>query len=76
MESPERKLIGEYLVEWGKIQPEDVQQALDAQSTMRPQKERMLIGEILINMGVVDRQDILAALAQQEFAVMGLTKRS
>lgn len=67
-----RKLVGEYLVAWGKLQPEDLQQALASQATKRDTSVPPLIGEILVEMGVVDSDDILAALAQQEFARMGL----
>ncbi len=72
MDAKEHILVGEYLLESGKVQPEDIQEALVVQTVHNARGQSALIGDILIEMGVVDREDILLALAQQEFARMGL----
>lgn len=69
----EVKLLGEYLLEFGKVQPEDIQEALMLQAIHRDKNGgEPKIGDILIDMGVVDEEDISIALAEQECAHLGV----
>ncbi len=68
----EHKLLGECLLELGKIEPEDIQEALLLQATWHDHAHKPLIGDVLIELGVVDQEDINVALAEQEFARMGI----
>ncbi len=69
----EIKLLGEYLLEIGKLEPEDIQEALVLQSVHRSDYgEAPLIGDILVDMGVVDQEDVKTALAEQECARLGV----
>jgi hypothetical protein len=66
-------LLGEYLLDTGKIEPEDIQEALVQQSIHRSNiGEAPLIGDILVDMGVVDQEDVKTALAEQECARLGM----
>ncbi len=61
MEEEKRKLIGEILIEQGKITEADIQEALKEQKT-----NKIYIGKILIAKGLVSSTDILAALSLQD----------
>jgi two-component system chemotaxis sensor kinase CheA len=50
------KMLGELLVETGKVTPEEVEQA---------KAEQRLIGEILVDKGKIDKQDLDVALKKQ-----------
>lgn len=45
--------LGEYLVEKGMIQPNDLQRALEYQTALREKGDDRLIGQILIDLGVI-----------------------
>ncbi len=62
----EHKLLGEYLIELGKVDPQDIQDALMLQAAHRQRDYEPTIGEVLIDMGIVDQEDINTALAEQE----------
>ncbi len=69
----EIKLLGEYLLEFGKVQPEDIQEALMLQGVHRGNDGSIpLMGEVLMDMGVADHEDIDIALAEQECARKGI----
>jgi general secretion pathway protein E len=60
-EAPLRTLrLGEILIERGKIQPEDIERALDLQLE-RGDK----IGKIMVDMGLIAQRDMLGALSDQ-----------
>ncbi|HEY7388805.1 MAG TPA: type II secretion system ATPase GspE [Bryobacteraceae bacterium] len=56
---PHRRL-GEMLIERGKIEPEDLERALELQ-----QERGDKLGKILADMGLVAQRDVLAALSEQ-----------
>jgi hypothetical protein len=73
----ETKLLGEYLLEFGRVDPEDIQEALALQAAHRSGNgEKPLIGDVLVDMGVVDHEDINTALAEQECARLGVFDRT
>ena len=59
-DSPQSLRLGEILIERGKIEPEDLERALELQ-----QERGDKIGKILVDMGFIAQRDVLAALSEQ-----------
>jgi type IV pilus assembly protein PilB len=55
-----QKKLGEYLVEWGLIQPKEVQSALD-----HAKKKNLRIGEALVDLKLATEANVFKALAAQ-----------
>ena len=60
LESGRRPLLGEMLVQAGKLSPRDLERALQAQQEMGS-----LIGQVLVQLGLVSEPDLMQALATQ-----------
>ncbi|HEX7434752.1 MAG TPA: ATP-binding protein [Anaerolineaceae bacterium] len=58
---------GEYLVQRGMLTYEQLQQALDAQKSLRAAGQSPLIGQVLIDMGMIDRPTLDQAITEQIF---------
>ncbi len=56
-----RRRIGDVLLEWGSISPEDLQRALELQS-QDPNRPRL--GTVLVNSHLIDERTLTAALAE------------
>ncbi|RPJ43864.1 MAG: hypothetical protein EHM21_10925, partial [Chloroflexi bacterium] len=57
--------LGQYLVEKGLIQPEDLDRALQHQTEQRAKGEDRLIGQVLIDLGIIDFATREAIITEQ-----------
>lgn len=62
----QKKFIGQYLIEDGKITRAQLERALATQANYFGNRHMPLIGTILIEMGAVTEADLNAALRRQE----------
>jgi signal transduction histidine kinase len=58
-------LLGQYLVEKGLIQPEDLDRALQVQAEQRGRGDDRLIGQVLIDLGIIDIATREAVITEQ-----------
>ncbi len=63
-----KKLLGQVLIERKLITPEQLDEALDIQDTLRELSENRRLGEILVYLGVVHRRQIESAVRAQRAA--------
>jgi len=60
------KRLGEFLVETGALEQEELQQALDAQQQRNTGE---LLGEVLLSLGLIKEETLLSALQAQATAI-------
>ncbi len=60
------KMIGEYLIEAGKITPEQLQAALATQANSMRGGKMPLIGTVLVEMKALEERDLAQSLERQE----------